>query len=49
MEPQTIALLWAGNYGLYVDPRFLKTFRGYLMVRLTSLDMPVFSQTGSTA
>jgi hypothetical protein len=40
MEPQTIALLWAGNYGLYVDPSFLKTFRGYLIFRPTSLDMP---------
>ena len=44
MEPQTLTLFWAGNYGLYVDSRFLKTFRGYLLFRPTSLDMPgVFS------
>jgi hypothetical protein len=44
LEPPTLTLFWAGNYGLYVDSKFLNKFRGYVMIRPESLDMPgVFS------
>jgi hypothetical protein len=29
LEPPTLTLFWAGNYGLYVDSKFLNKFRGY--------------------
>jgi len=44
LEPPTLTLFWTGNYGLYVDSKFLNKFRGYVMIRPASLDMPgVFS------